>query len=265
MNRTFKVFFACSLGAFLGTCVALQVHHYFWWTGMIVGFLVGYVSYEVKTVGTAMKDSWTSLHYWQPDFSWWKDVASYAYYQSITISTFVGAVTGLMVLLSQAGSTTYPHHSTAYQIVFSFVLLEGIGVLCMTLGFISWRRKSIEDGRQILENARSDAWEFNPVRFYGFTIWAFLVKNLWKAVPKVFMFCKTTLPNFCKHVGVFCYTVFRMIHSEMLLLCGTDAALGTIIGYWTGNAVVGMIVGGLFGVLNYEIVSKRILHIVPAD
>ncbi len=40
-------------------------------------------------------------------------------------------------------------------------------------------------------------------------------------------------------------------------------AIGASIGYFSGNALIGALAGGVFGVLNYEILSKRILHLVP--
>ena len=55
--------------------------------------------------------------------------------------------------------------------------------------------------------------------------------------------------------------VLRLIHSDIRLLCGTDAAIGAVVGFLFGYAIVGAIIGGFLGVLNYELVSKRLLRV----
>ncbi|OGZ36037.1 MAG: hypothetical protein A2V60_01840 [Candidatus Portnoybacteria bacterium RIFCSPHIGHO2_01_FULL_39_19] len=71
------------------------------------------------------------------------------------------------------------------------------------------------------------------------------------------------LVKLAKLMTKFIKTIFITIHSEIRLLCGVDAAIGTAIGYFAGNAIIGAIAGGLFGLLNYEVVSRRILRLVP--
>jgi len=63
------------------------------------------------------------------------------------------------------------------------------------------------------------------------------------------------------NVAKFIKNIVILIHSEERLLCGVDAAIGSAIGYFTGNVFIGTLVGGIFGVANYVIVSKRILKL----
>ena len=58
--------------------------------------------------------------------------------------------------------------------------------------------------------------------------------------------------------------LFRLIHSELRLLCAVDAALGAAVGYLTGNALLGATFGGLFGVLNYEVITIRVMKLAGA-
>jgi hypothetical protein len=60
-----------------------------------------------------------------------------------------------------------------------------------------------------------------------------------------------------------CKTCFISIHSEIRLLCMTDAILGVLAGYYSGHALIGGIVGAILGVFNYELISKRALKLVP--
>ena len=64
-------------------------------------------------------------------------------------------------------------------------------------------------------------------------------------------------------MGVFARKLFIQIHSEMRLLCMTDAFLGAVVGFFAGSVLLGAISGGLLGLLNYEIVSIRILKLNP--
>jgi hypothetical protein len=50
MDRTLKIFVSCAFGAGIGTLVALEMHTYLWWIGLLVGGFTGYLSYEFKAV-----------------------------------------------------------------------------------------------------------------------------------------------------------------------------------------------------------------------
>ncbi|MBX4205497.1 MAG: hypothetical protein KW788_04960 [Candidatus Doudnabacteria bacterium] len=102
--------------------------------------------------------------------------------------------------------------------------------------------------------------ELNPLKVY---LWHlprgifFAVRWMVLGLPQALAFCLRAV-SFLKRFSVF---LFREIHSDVRLLCACDASIGAAIGYFTGNAVIGGIAGGIFGVLNYEVVSKRLLHI----
>ena len=48
---------------------------------------------------------------------------------------------------------------------------------------------------------------------------------------------------------------------KIFFTCAVDAMIGAAVGFFAGSAIIGALVGGLFGVLNYEVVSKRLLHL----
>src|SRR5260370_383311 len=58
MNKTLRIALACFLGATLGAVLALHFNRYFWWLGILIGGLTGYLSYEFKSVLGACTDSW---------------------------------------------------------------------------------------------------------------------------------------------------------------------------------------------------------------
>ena len=64
-------------------------------------------------------------------------------------------------------------------------------------------------------------------------------------------------------LGLFSKQVLVLIHSDVRLLCGTDAAIGAGIGYLAHNPLIGALAGGILGLANYELVSIRWLKLVP--
>lgn len=74
----------------------------------------------------------------------------------------------------------------------------------------------------------------------------------------------------------FPWGLFKLIHSYKRVLCGVDAGLGTTVAYFlslnfapltTVHLVFLIICGGIlgagFGIINYEIISKRLLQLHP--
>lgn len=59
------------------------------------------------------------------------------------------------------------------------------------------------------------------------------------------------------------WKLFKLIHSQKRLICFVDAVIGGTIGFYYHNPLVGAAVGGLLGMVNYELVSVRWLKLVP--
>ena len=58
--------------------------------------------------------------------------------------------------------------------------------------------------------------------------------------------------------------IFVLIHSELRVLCMTDAMIGAVAGFFYGNALVGGLIGAVCGLANYKLVSVRLLKVVKA-
>ena len=58
--------------------------------------------------------------------------------------------------------------------------------------------------------------------------------------------------------------IFMLIHSELRVLCMTDAMIGAVAGFFCGNALVGGLIGAVCGLANYKLVSVRLLKVVKA-
>lgn len=105
----------------------------------------------------------------------------------------------------------------------------------------------------------NESWEL--VKYLNpFSVFLYLAPiGLWwiaRRTPRVVAIAVSAL-------AMFFVALIRIIYSDMRLLCGTDAALGAAIGYFAGNPIIGAAAGGIIGVLNFELVSKRLLKLVP--
>ena len=108
----------------------------------------------------------------------------------------------------------------------------------------------------------------NPLSIFGFWVWYALACGIYYFFCGLIgMFCALSqglyvgIPLACRC----CKTFFILVHSELRLLCGVDAAIGALVGFLIGSVVLGALAGGLLGLLNYELVSKRWLKCVPAN
>jgi len=251
MKESLKVFLACFIGGFIGTAVALQLG-LFWWLGLILGGFVGYLAYEFKAVIQACKAAWQAViriritkrqrrkfgNYLKIYFRAWFSLAAGAYG---TAWIGVGLLLGFL-----AGKCKGMDWGTFGEVTMWAILL--VSVFCLGL---------TRD-----EGSRKELLRYNLVRVYLWLLPKYiflgvvcLIKLIIHA-PKLIAKAAKTIAKFAKHV-------FIEIHSDERLLCGIDAAIGVAIGWAAGNALVGGFSGGLFGVLNYEVISKRILHLAP--
>lgn len=72
MSQTLRIFIACAMGAGIEALIALQLQPYLLWIGLIAGGLVGYFSYDFKTVLMALKTAGQKTVHWRSDWQFWK-------------------------------------------------------------------------------------------------------------------------------------------------------------------------------------------------
>ncbi len=251
MERTLKIFLSCSFGAAIGTIVALGVSHYFWWLGLIVGGLTGYLSYEFKKVAEATVEGYKRVIGWKIDKEGkeeWKTIGLLAIVAIQLIITMFYPFMFLFSVLLDSGIIKAFWWSNVATVILSILLF----VIIIVNIAISEEKESF-DFKEIREGwiDLSKKINFFTVYFYWLPRGIFLITIMSiKKIPKIILF----LARFVK-------TVFLLIHSDIRLLCGMDAAIGAGIGYFTASVIVGTFAGGILGAIQYEIVSKRILRL----
>ena len=94
------------------------------------------------------------------------------------------------------------------------------------------------------------------------TIWKYIAIGIWEILHLL---------------GKFLWYLFKIIHSRERILCAVDGTIGGTLSYFYFSPTAGsfpaqvtlVIFGGLLGmalgVLNWEIISKRILRIAPVE
>lgn len=260
MSETIKVFVACAIGAFIGTVVSLEVNRFFWWIGLIIGGFAGYISYEFKKVLTAVLTAWRKARGWQPNKEWWRsyvrETNNFAHFFTIGMTGGIFATTMFEPKMVQDGGWfAFSIIATSFPAGFLFGLVAVFG-----------------------ESDRLST-RFNFFRFYFWLLPKWTLKGGWwllkggwwllKGSPSILaaVFWAVIIGAIVatKFTARFGKLLFREIHSDLRMLCGLDAAIGTVIGYFAGSAIIGALAGGLWGALNFEILSIRVLKLVSAE
>lgn len=255
-RESWKVFLACAIGAGLGSLVALEMNHFFWWIGLIVGGLTGYLSYEWRAVLRAIPAAYHAARGYRfpedfrPMFFWSAVVTG-----SIATDICLGLASVFLVLGFVDGialffTTSFWYGFVSMAIIIPlFALLFGFILACHQENRDGAAWKNVAGARRVLRIA------FPPILFgwYLPRLVLHLVIGLAEALYTVFM----ALPRLARFFRRFGWQLFLRIHSEMRLLCGMDAMLGAAVGYFAGSALVGTVAGGLFGILNYAVVTER--------
>lgn len=260
MERTLKIFISCALGAGIGAILALQIDGMFWWIGVIIGGLVGYLSYEFKAVIAASRQAWQEVFGWRLKKGWWK-VLGLGFFTSLSAAITVAILLIPLFLWGQ-----YDLKQLPFLLAFASILSGTIGIFAGFVWFvvsigclcIALNRKELfynHDYEDDMKFVKDVLKSLNPATFYFYLI----PRGMgWLAKSTV---CKT--PYAVVASLKFIKTIFILIHSEIRLLCGVDAAIGATIGYFAGSVFLGTLIGGVVGVLNYEIISRRTLHLIP--
>jgi hypothetical protein len=249
MNRTAKVFLSCFIGAYIGGVIARSINPHLWWLGAIVGFGVGYLAYEFEKVIAAAPVAWERTinrnWNWHPDRGWWR-----AYFKRvISIGNMMANITVAIFGIA------------LWQVRGDAVFRQGgfsVMAIYFVMGYVTSLAIALDSGNGI-PNA------VNPVRFYCWSTPKFIIFTILPAIPEIFGALLALAGTILGAIKTFLVALYRLTHSELRLLCGLDAAIGVAVGHYFGNVIAGAIIGGFWGVLNFELVSIRWLKLAPVS
>jgi hypothetical protein len=241
-QRTVKVALACLIGTSIGIITMLSIYPSIWPLGLVTGFVCGYLSYEYKRLIQAVPVAWNMASSWRPNTIWWKE---YIVNILVCIGASLTPVSFIIIphiLVKNSNSIIYVTLSTLFFISIFF------GIIIATF--------ATKDGMNTHE--RNFLIKANPINVYLHLLPKYLVIYIWRAFVGV--------PTAFRVIRSFVWNLFKLIHSDIRLLCGIDSAIGALIFHISGgNVLLGILVGVLGGVLNHEILSKRVLKLVPMN
>jgi len=253
MNTQNRIVLACFIGAGIGALLALQFAHYLWWLGILIGGAVGYLSYEIKTVLKSIRTAVDAARKEQKNPG----------------------------KLRETGNNIWQILTKFLFPVLLFCFLLGVGWLG-TMVFVIWKLggglPQYPDGIRFSDEAgRSITVGLIILFIYGIctsrkevgkidgTIWQGMASFFVRMNPLTVLFY--WLPKGIIWSVPFLYSVmkklFVLIHSEIRLLYLTDSLIGASIGYFCGSALIGGIAGAVCGILNYKLISVRLLKLAP--
>lgn len=265
-----KVFIACALGGGVGALIALQLTPFFWWIGVLFGGLVGYLSYEFKTVMQAASIAWRMAGEGVPNLL--RIVFSRRLLKglievvTILLNVFIVLLPlgiAAFIAISLSGADPMKVYLPVILISLTPVFLVGM------VGPIIFAdiRASARTGKEHSLNLGDTIVTLDLLYFNFILVPSSIAKAIWWLIRRTLPAIKLIV--LALYWGVillikFVKYLFILIHSDLRLLCAMDAVIGAIIGFSASNALIGALAGGVIGVLNFELISKRLLHLVPS-
>lgn len=277
MNMTrswLSIAFACAFGALIGTLTALEISarfesgSYLWVIGALIGGIAAYVTIDFRHFCAGVVHSYHRTIAWRPDPLWWKALVAMAGGIVTIYCSAVGVYGAVIAYFSDAPMSVAI--GTLWAMLAASVFGVGLSWL-MTSVSSSSQVRNATDREQQLRNIVDIGWQFilngNPIA----AALAALRGLKWIAVrtPSAIARAVPATINGVRRmwhtVAQFVVGVFIYVHSQRRMICFVDATIGAAIGYSFGSAIIGAIAGAILGVINYEIVSVRLLRLVPSS
>ena len=270
MNTSFKIFMATALGAGIGTVIALNMPSFMWWLGAIIGGLIGYLSFEYEKVLIAFKTAYKSVTEYEPDS---KVILSALRDTFMVICSIISAViivvlllfniltiTAVFVSLISLTSPLFNITPLTSTLISISIIIYGIGATRLFMAI-----ENTKPGDAVSNSFTKIIFFLSPIAviFYWLPL-GIKDSALWTV--RIVIFSPKTIPRIFHSLSIVpkvIWKAFTLIHSDIRLLCGVDAMIGAGAGYFFVNPLIGMLIGGILGVANYEIVSKRWLKLMP--
>jgi hypothetical protein len=258
-----------------GVMIALNINHYFWWVGLLIGMITGYLSYEFKTVISIVPKAYQKAKEWRAKRKQRKIdpevVKSFWLFATAFLITFIGSRSASYFndYLEALGKTVPKFELTTIIIVQVFVVIfmflsGGMSLAFMLFGLLGGEYKKIH--KEVTGDTRNMLWsviKYGNVIIGPFVVFYFTFKALYFLFRKIYANCWNAIKISFQSIGQFFKFIFLFIHSEARIICGVDAGVGVCIGYYFNSPIIGAIAGAVFGVLNYYVVSIKILKLQP--
>jgi len=265
MNTEKGIAIACFTGATLGAVLALQ-WGYFWWIGVFVGGAAAYVGFRFREGMVAARRVWQSMTrpkaaalragIWNLARMTGAVIALLCFGVSILIM-IVGVAMSLAAgeELSFSGRAQFRMASGEASLAAQYWAILAAGLVVAVVLAVFGVLLAARDRKAACRTILSCFLLTPPVLPFtlAFVIGSALLPHASKLVVRLAVLGFQTARQ-----------LFVLIHSELRVLCMTDAMIGAVAGFFCGNALVGGLIGAVFGLANYKLVSVRLLKVVKA-
>lgn len=243
---------ACSLSC-ICSIIALSIGGSFWWIGLLLGFVIGYLGYDIPETIIGIRHAFKKV----------RDLAKIQIpYREI--------ITGAALLLGAYASMS----ATIFYFFMTFPLIglanESIGysrfvwaatVMSLVLGLVAI-------GAALAIPSVVPSTEDINKRYISIIKYGNPFSLLFWVIPRSIVWTVARTPSAVATAYRFCQTfiaaAYRSIHSDARVLFGIDVAIGTAIGYATNSALIGGLAGGCWWLLDWHLISVKLLRITPA-
>lgn len=298
--ETKKIAIGCFVGGVLCTAVALICTPMFWWLGLLAGLAGGYLGYEFREVLRAIPIAWRKsrkgiIIWWSEadekvrKLSFGKLEFPTVFFIIIAFLFFSGITTAIswfivptpdwgFRLFCMIGSfaTVFALFVIAvYSAILVWILLFAIALLgarvgekCFWFPFLDVKEEQQESEAEKLEKK---GYRKKKLTGKNFSRWFMEGIVLCILLGLKYFFVGIWL-SLC-FLRRFLWNLFKLIHSKKRVLCAIDGTVGGAIAFFCFASTsltlpqqilvvfFGGLLGAVIGVLNYEIISKRVLHL----
>jgi hypothetical protein len=281
MHRdTLHIAGACFLGAFVGGLVALDLSARFqniphlWVAGALLGGCIAYLTIQFRLLCNGVARSYHKSIASRPNYAFWNPGREYWKTWWVTFATQMLLAATVMIpaiwLAYSSGKSEQPSVSAGAFLFF------GTEWVCLTILFTfltvgRQKQLSQEKWHVTLQKLREHDYKmlrrYNPLALSILLLtglWWVMARTPW-ALVAILSEIWTRVTRVAGALKRFIVDAFIFVHSERRTLCFVNAALGSAIGYYGGNAILGGVAGAILGVIMFEVVSVRLLKIAPTQ
>ena len=286
--ETKKIAVACFMGGILCVSLALLVSPHLWGIAILAGMAAGYLCYDLRDVLAAIPQACRKAYQEAPEC--WHTFLGvsgcvlaemWAWFRKPHPFLCFGILLDLATFSPLLHLRILPDSWDAEQWFAAAVLCTFYGVMCCTIiyglaalgaHFVEtsfWRTRLMALSPYLL---KAGGFKEKPVTYLNVLRW--LLEGLFLVIPTVAI---VLLAGIC-FFGILrpLWLTFKFVHCHERILCAIDGTLGGLLSLLLLHSYIGsfldaglvIIFGGLlgaaFGVINYEIVAKRLFHLQTA-
>ncbi|MDO8183556.1 MAG: hypothetical protein Q7T49_01040 [bacterium] len=267
-EESFRICLSVMFGGLIGyllmdkIATSYELGSYFIWVGLLGGCVTGAVSYRFGQITTACRQTWQKMVTWRPNYEWWMGVGLLVnYLLTITTVTFLVSFFTLLLFVRESNGLMI---STFFATIFALLSF----VLAMVIIIEECVAKI--DCRDMMIEATFDPKTFNPITIsFWLLIWTarFVIlggKKVWRWLREN---SRRQVMGGTRFAASFCWQVFILIHSRARTIVFIDSGVAALLAYRLGYDLTGLLfalfLGGLWGVINYQLVAVCWLKLKP--